>query len=226
MTNFIQDAKAAGSDAEWVAASYVRTAPDAPTNWIEASTPYINSAACITTSCPEDKLITVIKALNYGYTEEGAMFWNFGKEGESYTLNSKGEPEWTDLVLNDPQGLNGAAQRYGGASSAPIGYQLAAFTKLKNVQAVADGMEVWGANTEVFEHFMPSMSLTAEESAIFTDKQNALKTYISEMAQKFMMGTESLDAANIDKFYKQLKQMGIEECVAIQQAAYERYLAK
>lgn len=226
ITNFNTDAEATGSGSEWVGAGYPRSAADAPTNWIEASGLVITSAACITTSCPEDKLITVIKALNYGYTEEGAMFWNFGEEGETYTINSAGEPEWTDLVLNDPQGLNGAATRYGGASSAPIGYQLATFTKMKNSQAAADAIDVWRDNTEAYDHYLQGLALTVDESAVYTDAQNALSTYISEMAQKFLMGTESLDDDNIAKFYEQLKIMKIEECVAIQQAAYDRYLAK
>ena len=226
LTNFNADAEATGSGSEWIGVSYPRSAAGEPTNWIEASGLVITSAACITTSCPEDKLITVIKALNYGYSEEGAMFWNFGEEGETYTLNSAGEPEWTDLVLNDPQGLNGAATRYGGAASAPIGYQLSTFTKMKNSQAAADAIDVWRDNTEAYDHYLQGMALTTEESAVYTDKQNALSTYISEMAQKFLMGTESLDDDNIAKFYAQLKTMRIEECVAIQQTAYERYLAK
>ena len=225
LTNFAIDAENTGNGAEWIGVSYPRTAPDAPTNWIAAGAKAKTSGAFITTSCSEEKLITVLKALNYGYTEEGIMYWNYGDKDVSYTLNSEGLPEWTDAVVNDPQGLNGAAQRFTGAHSVPISVQQGRFVKMKNSQAAAEAIDTWIGNTEFYDHYLPSgVVLTEEEKAAFTDKHSALNTYVSEMAQKYMMGTESLD--EIDKFYEQLKQMGIEECIAIQQAAYERYLAK
>ena len=39
---------------------------------------------------------------------------------------------------------------------------------------------------------------------------------------KFVVGDESLD--EFDNFVSTLKQMGIEDCIAIEQAAYDRYL--
>ena len=225
LTNFVADAEATGSGAEWVAVGYPRVAEGEPTCWIPGTGARTGTVGgFITTSCSEEKLITVLKALNYGYTEEGIMYWNFGEEGVTYTLNSEGQPEWTDLVVNDPQGLNGAATKYTGASTSPLCVQTLRFAQMKNVQQVADAMVIWTENTSSYEHTMPSVTLTEEETLGFTDKHTACSTYISEMAQKFIMGTESLD--KIDEFYAQLKKMGIEECVAIQQAAYDRAVAK
>lgn len=224
LTNFTVDAEAAGSDAKWVGVSYPRTAPGEPTSMIQYGTRNIGSGAFVTTSCPEDKLITVLKVLNYGYTEEGMRFYNFGEEGLSYTLNAAGEPEWTDVILNDAQGISNAINKYTGATSAPIGVQLDRFVQLKNNPLATDAVFTWIDNTKVADHYLPNMELTEDEKLAFVDKYNAIQTYIQEMTQKFIMGDESLD--NIDAFYKRLDEMELQDCIKIYNAAYERWLAK
>ncbi len=54
---------------------------------------------------------------------------------------------------------------------------------------------------------------------IFSD----IDTYMYETVSKFVVGDLSLD--QFDSFVQQLKDMGIEGCIAIEQAAYDRYLA-
>ena len=224
LSNFAVDAEVNGNGAEWVGVSYPRTAAGEATNMIQYGSAVLSGAAFITTSCPEEKLITVIKALNYGYTEEGMMYYNFGKEGETYTLDGEGNPQWTDLVLNDPQGVSACMSKYTGAHSAPISAQLDHFVKLKNTEAATEAVYTWTENTDVRKHYYGGGELTEDEKLAYTDKFAAIQTYVNEMTQKFLMGTESLD--NIDAFYAQLEQMGAKECLEIQQAAYERELAK
>ena len=50
-----------------------------------------------------------------------------------------------------------------------------------------------------------------------------IDTYMYETVSKFVVGDLSLD--QFDSFVQQLKDMGIEDCIAIEQAAYDRYLA-
>ena len=54
---------------------------------------------------------------------------------------------------------------------------------------------------------------------IFSD----IDTYMDETVSKFVVGDLSLD--QFGSFVQQLKDMGIEDCIAIEQAAYDRYLA-
>lgn len=54
---------------------------------------------------------------------------------------------------------------------------------------------------------------------IFSD----IDTYMDETVSKFVVGDLSLN--QFDSFVQQLKDMGIEDCIAIEQAAYDRYLA-
>ena len=224
LTNFTTDVEANNSDADWVGISYPRTAPGEPTVSTQYGSPIITSAAFITTSCPEEKLIEVIKALNYGYTEEGMTYFNFGELGVSYTIDSEGKEQWTDLILNDPQGLNSAVTKYTVAHTCPIGIQLNRHGQMKNSDAAVAAVDAWVENTKVQEHYLLVMELTEEEQAVYTDKYVAIATYINEMTQKYIMGVEDID--NVDAFYAQLEKMGMQECLEIQRAAYARYLTK
>ena len=55
-------------------------------------------------------------------------------------------------------------------------------------------------------------------NSIYTE----IQTYKDEMINKFIMGKEPLD--NFDNFVETLNSMGIEEVLAVEQAAYDRYM--
>ena len=79
------------------------------------NTDVVGSVAVITPDPCEDPE-KVAQFLNYGYTKEGHMLYNFGIEGESYEMVD-GKPIYTDYVLNNPDGLT--------ANQALSEYQLA-----------------------------------------------------------------------------------------------------
>ena len=179
MTNFINDAKANGSSANWVGVSYPRVAEGEPTSMILWGNILQATGAFITTSCPEEQLITAIKFLNYGYSEEGIMYHNFGTEGVSYTIDEEGNAQWTDVVLNDPQGLGTAVYKYSGASEAPMSIQLTQLVRLRNSEETSAAVDIWMENTNAGKHFVPSITLTDEEKLDYTDKFTAIKTYVN-----------------------------------------------
>ncbi len=219
-----QDAEAENTGADWVGFSYPRTAEGEPTCIIPGNAQVKGFQAVITTSCSEEELITALKLLNYGYTEEGMMYWNFGTEGVSYTLNADGEPEWTDLVLNDPDGMTQGMEKYSGTSGIGISVQMARLVQLKNVEAAANAVWEWIDNTDAAKHRLAGTAYTIDEETTYNDKYAALSTHINEYALKFVVGEESLD--NFDAFIEELNALGLQEVKAIQQAAYERFMSK
>ncbi|MNI80736.1 hypothetical protein D3C73_1372900 [compost metagenome] len=50
---------------------------------------------------------------------------------------------------------------------------------------------------------------------------NEVNTYGDEMLLKFIMGAEPME--NFDKYVEQMKKLGIEKAIAMQQAALDRY---
>ncbi len=225
LTNWVNDAKAENTGAEWVGFSYPRTAAGEPTCMIQMNDRVTGHYAVVTTSCPEDRLVTALKWLNYGFTEEGIKYWNFGDEGVSHKVDADGTIQWTDTVLNDPDGIAEASVKYTGTTGMGISIQASRLVQLRNSEASQNAVYQWIDNTAANEHLVPKgVCMTTDELARYSDKFAAIKTRVSEVAFKYLTGDESLD--NYDAFIEELNGMGMQECVDIMQAAYDRYMAK
>lgn len=182
-----------------------------------------NGGTAITTSCEDVE--AAARLLDWAYSEEGSMFYNFGIEGESYEMVD-GEPVYTDLILNNPDGL-------------PIAQILSAYTRVAyNGPFVQDvrymeqyytldsqkkANEVWTVD-EASEHILPPITPTVDESEEFSSIMNEINTYRDEMTLKFILGTESLD--NFDQFVETMNQMNLQRAIEIENAALERYKAR
>ena len=66
--------------------------------------------------------------------------------------------------------------------------------------------------------------MTEEESLEYTDTWAAIQTYTNECISAFIIGDKSFD--EWDDYVKTLDSMGLEKCRKIQQAGYDRWLAK
>ena len=220
ITNWTADAEAENTGAVWTGVSYLRTAEGEPTSAILAYASLTQGfGAMITTSCPEEKLIEALRFLNYGYTEEGHMYWNFGTEGVSYTIGEDGHPQFTDVVKNNPNGLNTGVANYSGTTGAGIAIQAADMVSAKNVKVASDAVWKWIDNTVAQEYCVPGLNYDADTNTELNDLNTAINTRIAEVAAKFMTGEESLD--NYDAFIQELYDMGVDRVLEIMQAAYD-----
>jgi len=222
-TNIINDAASQNSTANWVPASYARTAKDAPTSIVNLSTNTraTGYGAVITTSTSEEELKIALQWLDYAFTEEGNMYMNFGDEDVSLEYDADGNPKFTTLVTEDELGH----VKYSFATGSCFGIQKAALVESKNNPIVAEAPNLWTENTKAMAHKMPPITLTSEEAEKKDSIANALNTYMSEEIIKFCSGDRDLSEWN--DFQNTLKEkMRAEEYVAIYQAAYERYLAE
>jgi putative aldouronate transport system substrate-binding protein len=183
--------------------------------------------SAITKSCPEEKLEIAMRVLDYAYTEEGNLYWNYGKEGVSWKKDANGKPAYTDLVTNDPNGLNNAISKYGGSTWSGSCIQATLLLSLKNSKTAVKANDTWFyPNEDVTSKwkFPSGVSLTAEESTTLNDLTNSVATYVSEMCAKFITGEESLN--NFDKYIQQLDKMNLKKILETRQKAYDRYQAR
>lgn len=172
------------------------------------------------TTCCED-LEIAMQFLDYLYSEDGILFYNYGFEGIDYTLDENNTPQFTDAVINNEYGVDVTnmlriRRPYSLCSSLMILYGTAEFnTDLKN-----EAWEVWSSNMDG-THYIPSnVSMNAEETETSSYYVADIVTYASQMVPQFISGDASLD--DWDSFVAQLKEMSIEECIAAEQAAYDR----
>ena len=219
--NILADAKETG--AEWIGVPHPVTAAGESVTWIQTRKNNFNTkGTMITTECSEEELILALKFLNYAYTDEGNMYWNFGNEGVSYTLDANGNPQWTELVTKAEVGANTAYKYY--CSSGPC-IQAEYIIRMLNQGVSADAIDQWTYNTDAARNqYMPILNLTADEGLAYTDTWAAIETYVSENITAFIFGDKSLDDWN--EYVTTLDKMGLGECQKIQQAAYERWLTK
>ncbi len=65
------------------------------------------------------------------------------------------------------------------------------------------------------------MSMTSDEATEFNTTMSDVNTYIRRNGPKFIMGVEPME--NFGAFVEEIKNMGIDEMIAIKQASYDRY---
>ena len=162
-----------------------------------------------------------IKWCDYQYGEEGRLLMNFGIEGESYTMED-GEPVYTDVIFNNPDGLtpDQAVAKYATTFGASTIYDTRYYTQILVLPQQKEAIQIWAdGDTSLI---LPSTTPTVEESSRLASITNEINTYASEMFNKFVMGQEPIE--NFDQYLEQIKNMGVDEAIEIQQAAYDRYL--
>lgn len=183
----------------------------------------------ISTSC--ENVETVMAFIDYMYTDECIELWAYGLEGEAYTVNDNGEKEFTDLILNNPDGYSQLASFYlytiSGMSGFPGWYNYF-ISSTGWVQAQFDAFDVWSANYgENVNQYPSDAKLTADESTTYSALYVDIETYQDEVVSKFIIGTEDIsDDTAWNSFVTNIVNMGVEDCIAIKQASYERYMAR
>ncbi len=168
-----------------------------------------------------------IRWFDWGYTQAGQMAFNFGRENESYKMVD-GYPKYTDLILNNPDKLStaNAIAKYSMANMEFTFVQHPAYVEqivgssASQRQALKTWKTGWPDSPEQ-NLGMPPITLTSAEEASDKSALNDIKTYTDEMLDKFITGQEPL--TKYDDFVKQLKNMGVDQCIKVRQTALERW---
>ncbi len=193
-----------------------------PVLYCQGETYWVGIGSVITTACEDVDLAMYF--LDWGYTEEGILQWNYGKLGESYEMVD-GKPQILDSIKNSEEGVTVALQRYTPMISSGPSMMLVDWNKQKTLPLANDYMAIWTANTEkAADSRWPAVCATTEENSQLSEIETALTTYAGEMYLNFILGEESLD--NYDEYLANLESLKIDEVLAIKDAQLERYLAR
>ena len=187
--------------------------------------PLLNVCTAISTQCENPEV--AVRFLDYGYSEEGHMLYNFGKENVSYTMVD-GEPIYTpeivDTEKNGGIAVNQAMSKYLRAySDGPFVQDVRYSNQYMTNPIQREALTLW-SDTDATVYSMPYMSMTEEESDEYSKIMQDITTYEMEMVNKFIAGVEPIE--NFDKYYETLKSMGIEDAIRLKQQAYDRFKNK
>lgn len=174
--------------------------------------------------------VPLVEFVNYMYSEEGTLLFNYGTEGKTFTYDENGNPQYTDLVINNPdQPYFFASYLY--ASNAATEY----FPSIMDVSAsyYNFGEAEWNAY-ELFStlsndgaYNMPNgAALTAEESTRYAQLSSDFDTYVESTVTSWIVGQASLNESAFADFKAQLSNLGLDEMTEIKQTAYDRYEEK
>lgn len=156
------------------------------------------------------------KFLDYAMSEENQEMYQWGIEGESYTVDADGNKTFTEQASDNDWlqqlGINPSfvfpAQQSVGSTDA----------------LVAD----WHAEINAWqEQFVvdpwPFIYSTEDESDVINTYMVDIQTLVDEKAAAFISGTESLD--DFEAYVSGLNALNLEEVLNVKQAQYDRYLA-
>ncbi len=172
------------------------------------------------TSCCDD-IETAMRFLDYLYSEDGILFYNYGFEGIDFELDENNTPQFTDAVVNneygvDVQNMLRIRRPFTLCSSMMVLYATAAYnTDLKN-----EAWDVWTSNMDG-EYFIPTnVTMNADETETAGYYGTDILTYACETIPQFISGEIGFD--QWDSFIQRLHDMSIDECIAAEQSAYDR----
>ncbi len=195
-------------------------------------------AVAVTTDC--DNVERLLATMDYMYSDEGSMLRSYGLNAEQAAGNeiyeNNGLVDGTYAMVDDANFKYNEKVILAGVGGTVdqghfIGMRLPALRQTKyDGPYISDqnkaASKTWTAYQEDTIKLPRTLNRTTEEDDTFTENTANMSNYVNEMILKFIIGTDEVNETTWAEFKAQLEAYGVEDNVAIQQAAYERYLAR
>ncbi len=165
--------------------------------------------------------IGIIKYFDYWFSEEGRRLWNFGIEGDQYTMVD-GEPIFTDKVLKAASPLN---ELYKVGAQWEMGiFQDYDYEKQISHPLIKEGYKLY-IDEDVVQSSIGFAALQHAPEIIkeYSMIQVNLESYTAEMIQKWIMGASDIDK-DWDSFIKRLDEIGLQRAIEINEDGFRRYI--
>lgn len=176
----------------------------------------------ITTACENYEL--AMKWSDFWYTQDGVLLANYGILGESFEFNENGIPYVTELVTNNPDGLSLMDTQFMYSTDSVNRINDITKTRSTYTEAGLAARDIWDYNRDDANTLPEAVELNADEADEHSSIYSDINTRLQEGIAQFITGARLME--EWDSFVEELYDMGIEDCIALQQAAYDRYLAR
>ena len=195
--------------------------PDTLTDTMKDDDPWAFSTEC-------EDIEPLLQMVEFMFSDEGYLLTNYGVEGESYTMVD-GEPQYTDMIIANPDGLPYFFASYVYATNAATGFFPYINDMSKTFYEFNDNQ--W----QVFEdlkqlsdcayNYPSYASMSTEESSEYSSIESDMATYMDSKVLEFIVGSADIDA-EFDTFVDTLYEMGLQDLIDIKQAAYDRAMER
>lgn len=180
-------------------------------------------------SAKAESPITIVKWIDYLYSEKGMEELDWGTKGDS---------RYADTYVEDADGKRHLAEMFttGEADTAKYmmkdlesvwdwDYQKEQYTPYGAKEPYPQACwDIWEACGDTSYELPQTMTMTAKEREEFDKIMGDIKTLVQEKSVKYIMGKETFDT--YDNFLKTIENMNIKKAIELQQAALDRYLAR
>lgn len=183
------------------------------------------ASAGITADCENPELAA--QFLNYTWTEEGHLIINYGPD---YTVDEEGQGHYSENTMNYAE--NGFASLAYSMAAAGRANMSGAFAQDPNYifeyyteDIQKDALYTWNDYQDSQSTLIPPITLTQEESSQYSTIMTNITTYVqSAYGGWFALNSNVED--DWDNYVSTLESMGINDAIAIYQAALDRYSAR
>ena len=165
-----------------------------------------------------------IKYFDFWWTDRGHRLFNFGIEGETYDVVN-GKPTYQDWMYEQEKALvHILKDDFGGYNELMGAKQDIGYVYQSIMPWVRDTYKVYQEEDYMVDP-MPKISFTTEEQKRVDKLTPDIDTYVQEMNQKWVLGAVDVEGT-YEEYIQTLKNMDIDELIAIKQKAYDRYMNK
>jgi len=182
-----------------------------------------NSGTSVNAEC--ENIALAVTWLDWRYSPEGAFLGSYGVENEMWSYNEEGEIRRGEELLADPTYM-WLTQIRCANYMCEHGYRLTAaqFAYDGGPELLEKTLSYYDTYTCDHAYQWPvGATLTDEESTEFMSAGSGdLVTYIQEQIIMFCTGDRPM--SEWDSYIETLNTLGLQECIAVYQGCYERYL--
>ena len=221
--NYIAQGQSIDPDFAIAPLAPITKTPGEATHFGTSKSPISGQLAGISISTAECDLEGLAKYLDFFFTYEGSLLSAMGVEGNedgSYIIDDNGDLQyseyWNTCGLNEME-----KPTYFIYSVMPMLCPKTPSSYTVDLQH--ECAPTWDKNADS-AWVMPSVSMTADENDEYNAIYADIRTTLEENLTKFAVGEKPM--SEWDAFVDSLYELGIEDCIAIQQTAVDRYYAR
>jgi putative aldouronate transport system substrate-binding protein len=178
----------------------------------------IGGSYFISSKCSDEVAQRILMASNYVFSPEGKTLFDFGVEGDTYTL-AGGKPVFADKVLKHELGaLNGRRTLGMGLVNYPMVVTWQGWSAVLWEQTVA----VVDASLPYNMPQQPNLTGTEAEETELANIMTDIDKYVATSIDQFIIGQLNIEK-DWPKFQAQLESMNIKRAIEIQNTKFDRW---
>lgn len=180
-----------------------------------------STAVSVSDNCKNTEL--AMRWMDYWYSEDGLLAMNYGPQGVTWEYDNDGNVKYTSLITEDPDWSPSTLIMKYYFKNRIFGLALQDSNRDYYTELQAEAVDLFRSTSDnsrrlPSDYLYPSDIEAETYSEIYSD----IATYTDTMILQFIVGETPF--SEWDNYQSMLKQMGIDQCVEIYQAAYDRYL--